>query len=412
LGATFAEARVLRSSLGYAGEYDVLVTWATRGGGSLVSAEENKALILQRLRSGALRLRSDWLPILQTAVAVCLAWFLALLILGIDRPTFAPIAAVIVLGLAVGERLRRAVELTLAVAFGVVLADLLLSFVGVGAVQAGVFVVLAMGLAVFLGGGELGVNEAAISAMIIMFTYTPSAAGFPIDRFLEALIGGGVALLINALLPVNPERMVEDAAFPVFDESAAVLEEVADALEDGDARRVQRAYVKAREIDARVAGLKEAVDAGRETARLAPPRRGSLGHMDLYASAADQIDLMVRDVRALARAALSVVQPEAEDPVPERLPAAIRGLARATEALAAYLQTSGDPPDETRRLALDAAREASRMLEEHEDLARNLNVNALVDQIHSSAVDLIGGTGMDRAAALQALQGETGRASW
>ncbi|HEY6690142.1 MAG TPA: FUSC family protein, partial [Rubrobacter sp.] len=383
-----------------------------QGGGSLVSAEENKALVLQRLRSGALRLRSDWLPILQTGVAACLAWFLAVLLLGLERPTFAPIAAVIILGLAVGERLRRAIELTIAVALGIAMADLLLSVVGVGAVQAGLFVVLAMGLAVFLGGGGLGVNEAAISSMIIMFTYTPSAAGFPIDRFLEALIGGGVALLINALLPVNPERIVEDAAFPVFDESAAVLEEVADALEDGDARRVQRAYVKAREIDARVAGLKEAVAAGRETARLAPPRRGSLGHMDLYASAADQIDLTVRDVRALARAALSVVQPEAEDPVPERLPTAIRGLARATEALAAYLQTSGDPPDETCRLALEAAKEGSKLLEEHEDLASNLGVNALVDQIHSSAVDLIGGTGMDRSEALQALEEATGRASW
>jgi hypothetical protein len=377
-----------------------------------VPAEENNPLILQRLRSGALRLRSDWLPILQTAIAACLAWFLAVLILGLERPTFAPIAAVIVLGLAVGERLRRALELTVAVAFGVAMADLLLSVVGVGAVQAGVFVVLAMGLAVFLGGGNLGVNEAAISAMIIMFTYTPSAAGFPIDRFLEALIGGGTALLINALLPVNPERMVEDAAFPVFHESTTVLEEVADALDNGDARRVQRAYVKAREIDARVAGLKEAVAAGRETARLAPPRRRSLGHMELYASAADQIDLTVRDVRALARAALSVVQPESEDPVPERLPAAIRGLARATEALAAYLQTPGDPPDETRRLALEAATEASTLLEEHEDLASNLGVNALVDQIHSSAVDLVGGTGMDRSEALQALQEATGRASW
>jgi hypothetical protein len=377
-----------------------------------VSAEENKALILQRLRSGALRLRSDWLPILQSALAACLAWFLAVLILGLQRPTFAPIAAVIVLGLAVGERLRRALELTLAVAFGVAMADLLLSVLGVGAVQAGVFVVLAMGLAVLLGGGELGVNEAAISALIIMFTYTPSAAGFPIDRFLEALIGGGTALLINALVPVNPERMVEDAAYPVFDESAAVLEEVADALEDGDAGRAQRAYVKAREVDARVAGLKEAVAAGRETARLAPPRRGSLGHMELYAEAADQIDLTVRDVRALARAALSVVQPEAEDPASERLLAAIRTLARATEALAAYLRTPGDPPDETRRLALEAATEASTLLEEHEDLARSLGVNALVDQIHSSAVDLMGGTGMDRSEALQALEEATGRASW
>ena len=90
------------------------------------------------------------------------------------------------------------------------------------------------------------------------------------------------------------------------------------------------------------------------------------------------------------------------------MPTAIRGLARATEALAAYLQTSGNP-DETRRLALEAAREASTLLEEHEDLASNLGVNALVDQIHSSAVDLIGGTGMDRAAALQALEEATGR---
>jgi hypothetical protein len=133
--------------------------------------------------------------------------------------------------------------------------------------------------------------------------------------------------------------------------------------------------------------------------------------MELYTRAADQIDLTVRDVRALARAALSVVQPEAEDPAPQRLLAAIRGLARATESLAAYLQTSGNP-EETHRLALKAASEASTMLEEHGDLASNLGVNALVDQIHSSAVDLIGGTGMDRSEALRALEETTGRASW
>jgi uncharacterized membrane protein YccC len=368
-------------------------------------------VVRQRLRSGVRRLRSAWLPIFQTALAACVAWFVTILILGIDRPTFAPIAAVIVLGLAVGERGRRAVELTLAVAFGVALADLLVSVVGVGAVQAGVFVALAMTVAVlFLGGGDLGVNETAISAMIIMITFTSSSTGFPIERFLEALIGGGTALVVNALLPVNPERMVREAAYPLFEESAAVLEEVASALEGGDAGRAQRAYVKAREIDARVAGLKEVVAAGRETARLAPPRRKSLGHLDLYAGAADQIDLTVRDVRALARAALSVVQPE--DPAPDPLmTAAIRGLARATEALAGYLEMSGDPA-ETRRLALEAAKKASVLLEEHEDLARNLGVNAVVDQIHSSAVDIIGGTGLDRPAALRALQEATGRASW
>jgi len=348
------------------------------------------------------------LQILQTAVAACAAWLLSALLLGVERPTFAPIAAVICLGLTVGERGRRAVELTLGVAFGVAIADFFVFAVGVGAAQAGLVVALAMALAVFLGREEVGVKEAAISAIIIMITFHSPDAGLPLERFLEALIGGGTALLINALLPINPERMVEEAAHPLFEESAAVLEEVAGALEDGDAERAQNAYVKAREIDARVIGLKEAVAAGWETARLAPPRRRSLGHLELYAGAQDQIDLTVRDVRAIARAALSVVQPG--DPFSETLPSAVRGLARATEALAAYLQTSGDPED-TRRFALEAARKAGKLLNEREDLASNLAVNALVDQIHSSTVDLLGSTGMDRGAALQALEGVTGRAS-
>jgi hypothetical protein len=361
-----------------------------------------------RLRSGGLLLRGGWLQILQTAVAASVAWFLATLLLGVDRPTFAPIAAVISLGLAVGERGRRAVELTLGVAFGILIADFLVSFLGVGAVQAGIVVALAMTVAAFLGSQEIGVKEAAITAMIIMITFRSSAAGFSLDRFLEALIGGGTALLINALLPVNPERMVTEAAYPLFDESVSVLKEVADALDEGDAPRIQAAYLKAQEIDARVSGLKEAVVAGRETARLAPPRRRSLGHLDLYAAAADQIDLTVRDVRALARAALAVVQPGSA--APERLSRAIRGLARATESLGVYLETSG-APDDTRTFALEAAKEATVLLEEYEDLARNLAVNAVVDQIHSSAVDILRSTGMDRGTALQAIWEVTGRTS-
>jgi hypothetical protein len=113
-------------------------------------------------------------------------------------------------------------------------------------------------------------------------------------------------------------------------------------------------------------------------------------------------------VRALSRAALSVIQPD--DPSPEPLSQSVRTLATATEALAVYLDTSSDPED-TRRLALEAAKDASTLLNEREDLASNLAFNALVDQIHSSAVDLLGSTGMDRSSALRALEEATGRAS-
>ena len=54
-------------------------------------------------------------------------------------------------------------------------------------------------LAVFLGREETGVKEAAISAMIILITFHAPDTGLPLERFLEALIGGSTALLINAL---------------------------------------------------------------------------------------------------------------------------------------------------------------------------------------------------------------------
>src|SRR5215212_523080 len=280
--------------------------------------------VRHRLRSGISRLRSVWWQIVQTAVAAIVAWFLAVLILGHERPAFAPIAPVISLGLAVGERSKRVVELTLGVALGVAIGDLLVSVIGVGALQGGILVALAMAAAVFFGRGDLGVNEAAISAMILMITFQPLVTCFPLDRVFEALIGGGTALVVNALLPINPERMVTTAAHPIFDESVAVLEETAAALDDGDFERAQNALMKARAIDARVSSFKEALSAGQETARIAPSRRRALDHLEVYAAAADQIDLTVRHVRIVARSALGVVR--TGYPAPEPLPVALRDL--------------------------------------------------------------------------------------
>jgi uncharacterized membrane protein YgaE (UPF0421/DUF939 family) len=360
------------------------------------------------LRLGIDGLRGGWWQILQTALAAGVAWFLALVILQIERPSFAPIAAVISLGLAVGERGRRAVELAIGVAFGVAIGDLLVSLVGVGPVQSAILVALAMVVAVFFGRGELGVNEAAISAMIIMITFQPWGTGFPLERFLEALIGGCTALAVNALFPINPERMVTTAAHPIFDESAAVLEETAAALDEGNFERAQNALMKARAIDARVSSFKEALAAGRETARFAPYRRRTLRHLELYAAAADQIDLTVRHVRIVARSALGVVR--TGDPAPEPLGVAVRDLARATEALAAYLETP-DSPEEARRLALEAAGGAAALLREREDLVRDLATNAFVDDVFSAVYDLLLGTGMDPAAGSRALEEAVSRRS-
>src|SRR5438309_1345761 len=151
-------------------------------------------------------------PILQTAVAAVGAWYLAVL-LGVEhRPTFASIAAVISLGAAFGERRQRAIQLIAGVMLGIVLADLLVRAIGYGLPQIGVLVVLAMLSAVILGGSELLVTEAAVSAILVA-----TLSSTPEVRLLEVLIGGGVALVVHTLVfPPDPRIGAARAASVAF----------------------------------------------------------------------------------------------------------------------------------------------------------------------------------------------------
>jgi uncharacterized membrane protein YgaE (UPF0421/DUF939 family) len=181
-----------------------------------------------------------------------------------------------------------------------VVADLLMFAIGTGTLQIGAVVALAMAAAIFLGAGPLLVTEAGVTALLVI-TLDPSTAGPSPDRFLDALVGCCVALAVHSLLPVDPRTIVEQAARPIFADLTKALEETSGALAAGDPDRAEAALRRAREIDTRVAGLREALDAGYETARLSPSRRRALGRLAPYAAAADSLDLAVRNTRVLAR---------------------------------------------------------------------------------------------------------------
>jgi uncharacterized membrane protein YgaE (UPF0421/DUF939 family) len=348
------------------------------------------------LASGTERLWANVWPILQTSVAAGLAYFLAAVVLGNEQPFFAPVAAVVTLGLALGERGRRAVEVALGVAVGLAVADVIVRAIGVGAAQIGVVVGLAMAAAVLLGERRLLVNQAAISAILVVVLQPPES-GFSPDRFFNALVGSGVALAINYLFPVNPEHLVERAARPIFEELAAALEEIAGALKDGDLEQAETVLERARELDDRVRSFDEALSAGYETARLSPTRRRSLKHLELYAGASIRIELAVLNTRVLARGAANALRRGAA--VPPSVPEAVLDLSRAVRALAEYLEES-EGAEEARRFALEAARGATEALKERHDLV----ISVLVGQVRSMAVDLLRSTGMNQAQALAALE--------
>jgi uncharacterized membrane protein YgaE (UPF0421/DUF939 family) len=340
-------------------------------GGALIEGAADMSRTSMRTRFD--RLRVAWRSIVQASVAATAAYLIATDLAGHSQPFFAPIAAIITLGITVGQRGRRAFELAIGVAVGIGVAD---------------------ALVLLIGSGQMMVNQAAVSAVLV--ATLPPAAHFSGARFVDALIGGGCALVVNALLlPADPVKLVKAAAEPVLDELAATLREVADAIETRTQEAAEHVLLRARELDRLEAELEDAVAVSRETARYAPSRRRSRGTVDFYAEASAQIDLAIRNVRVLARGVVRAAR--LGENLPPEIADAVRDLAAAVLALREAL-ADPDRADEVRAPALHAAAKATQVLEQ----TGNLSVTVVVGQVRSTAVDLLRGSGLtyEEAAAL------------
>jgi uncharacterized membrane protein YgaE (UPF0421/DUF939 family) len=337
----------------------------------------------QALRRGALlRLRVRSWPILQTAGAAVVAWYLATLLVSEEQPVFAAIAAVVALGATYGQRPERAVELVGGVVLGIGLADLLVGAIGSGPMQLGLLVLLAMGAAVALGGGPVLVTEAAVSASLLVLL-EPTSAGLAPSRLIEAVVGGGVALAVSALaFPPNPVLLVGRSAQAIFGGLGRALEDVAAALADGDRDRAENALRAAREIDHDLRDLDETLVIAGETARFSPGRRSSRGELDRYARAARHIDFAVRNARVLARHAARFVRSGRS--APQELPEAIDDLGLAVWALAAELDEPRGPAD----VRIPASRAAARATEAF-NANPEIGLAEIVAQVRSTAIDLV-----------------------
>jgi uncharacterized membrane protein YgaE (UPF0421/DUF939 family) len=343
------------------------------------------------------RLYGAWAPIVQTAVAAAVAWFVARVAFGHAAPYFAPASAVISLGVARGQPRRRAVELVVGVAIGIAIADLLSRLLGTGELQIGIVVALAMAAAVLLGGGTILVNQAAVSAILVLTLPQAAGQGALPERFVDALIGGAVALAIGQVLfPRNPLTLVAGAGRAVLAAVVRAFDEVADALERGDLELAELALGRLRSLDRQITEFYDAVAVARETAWLSPPHRRARGQLRQYADASGAVDLLVRNARAVARAAVTGLG--RRSPIDPELVSAIHGLADAARGLGASL---ADPAlaVATRRSATAAAHRATGVLRRRHDLSTSV----LVGQVRATAFDLLRGSGLDAEAAREAI---------
>ena len=105
--------------------------------------------------------------------------------------------------MALGQRLRRAIEPIVGASLGVGVGALLISAIGTGPWQIGVVVALTTSVAVLLDGRAVINVQAAVSAILAATLYVPGDTS-GIDRLFDGLIGAAIGLVIDAVFSQSP----------------------------------------------------------------------------------------------------------------------------------------------------------------------------------------------------------------
>lgn len=329
------------------------------------------------------RLRDRGFFIAQCALASGVAWALARYVVGHPMPFFAPVAAMICLGFSFGQRLRRVAELMAGVAIGVGVGDLFVQVFGTGVAQVVIVVALAMTVAALLGAGTLMTTQAGVQAALVTTLLPDPHAGF--SRWLDAALGGAVALATATIAPATAIRRPREQAAGVLNELASILLETADGLRRRDSGALTDALRRARASESLLDELRNAAAEGVAVVRMSPFRRRHRGRVQQIADLVTPLDRAIRDIRVLVRrVAVSIWR---DEPMPAEYPQLLERLAEGTRLIAESLFEPAAAPAAHRMLGEVGHRTAVL------PIPSSLSAVVVLGQIRSTIVDLLELTG-------------------
>ncbi|MGH3353119.1 MAG: FUSC family protein [Nocardioides sp.] len=343
------------------------------------------------------RLKSKRWHVLQAALAAGAAWFIAAGLLGHVQPVFAPIAAVVSLGTSYGQRLRRVTEVTIGVALGVFLGDVVVQIIGEGAWQMILVVGMAMSVGIFISSGQVFRNQAAVQSIFVMGLLPTPGAAF--TRWTDALIGGAVALVAASIVPAAPLRRPGEQSAVVARKIASLLRAAGQVMLDADAVYGLKVLADARATDPLIRELQDASDEGMSVLAISPFRFRHRHHVHRMAELVEPLDRALRSTRVLVRQA--AVSAYRGDVVPESYYQLAFGLADAVDVVETELaagRTSDGLVEQARTVLLTVAEHTARA-----ERTDSINAEVILVQLRSIIVDLLGVTGMGQFEATDAL---------
>ncbi|NMR18719.1 aromatic acid exporter family protein [Cellulomonas fimi] len=295
-----------------------------------------RVVLRARARQGWTRVRSSFVPLLQASLAAGVAFAIARYGLGHPYPFFAPVSAFVALGFSPDRQVRRVAELAIGVAVGVALGDVVVHVIGSGWWQVSVVLLVAALAGRFIDRGALLTTQAGVQAIVIIGLPASMITDGAVGRWMDALVGGAVALLVATLGTTDPRPRTREAAREAMRALAALLGTLAEALRTDTRADAEEALLQGRAAEPEFAEWRSSAQGAREAARVSPGWMRHVDELTALQGAAAQADHAMRNARVLARRAASVLG-EGRDLV--MLADVVRELADATQELAVALGT-------------------------------------------------------------------------
>jgi len=347
------------------------------------------------------RLRVRGWQIGQCALAAGAAWVAASQLLGHSQPFLAPVAAIVCLGTTYGQRLRRVAEVTVGVALGVGIADLFIHFVGTGVWQIVVIVAVAMTAAVLVDAGNLLVNQAAVQSVIVAILLPNPDAG--LSRWLDAVMGGAVALVAATVVPRAPLRRPREHAARIVRDLARLLRAATDSVEEDNVAHAVATLEDARATETALNDLRAAAREGLDVVRSSPWRRRHRPAVRKMAELVVPLDRAIRNTRVLVRRMVAVTR--AGEAVPDSYLALVDLVADAADAIAEEF-AAGRLPAAARDMLADIAEQTAI-----QNLQGGLSAAVVLAQVRSIVVDLLQLTGLSAEEARELMPAPPARAA-
>lgn len=172
--------------------------------------------------------------VLKTALAVGLAWELGSMAPNVGSPYLAPLAALLTMQITIADSLTAASQRVLGIVVGVTVAIATSAVVGINGLTVGLLVLIAFATGSALRLGPQGIQQVAISAMLLVAVGSVSSVHYAVARIVETIVGVAVGLTVNVLLaPPSHIETARDAVAAHASALAAAMDHLGKSLAAG-----------------------------------------------------------------------------------------------------------------------------------------------------------------------------------